>query len=109
MGTRIDAAATDTHRGRLIGRGTLHLTDVAARSCLDRAHRRSEDLDLLINAGIYKDRNVAEPALASIIQEDIDANIGGTPARLGHHGTFSFDVLNGGCGVITAAQLADSF
>jgi 3-oxoacyl-[acyl-carrier-protein] synthase-3 len=63
---------------------------------------------MLINTGVYKDRNTAEPALASLIQRDIGANLG-HPPRPGHHGTFSFDVLNGGCGVITAAQLLDGF
>lgn len=108
MGTRIEAAATAHRRGRLVGRGALHLSDVAATRCLRRAHHRPDDLDLLINAGLYKDRNAAEPALAAIIQDDIGANRGGPP-RIGHHGTFSFDILNGGCGVVTAAQLLDAF
>jgi 3-oxoacyl-[acyl-carrier-protein] synthase-3 len=107
MGTHIEAAATEYRRGRVFGRGALHLSDAAALACLRRAHHRADELDLLINAGIYKDRNTAEPALASIIQEDIGANVG--VARMGHHGTFSFDVMNGACGVITAAQLVDSF
>jgi len=97
-----------TRRGRFVARGALHLSDAAATACLRRAHHRPEELDLLINAGIYKDRNAAEPALASIIQEDIGANPG-SPPRIGHHGTFSFDVVNGGCGVLTAAQLLDGF
>jgi 3-oxoacyl-[acyl-carrier-protein] synthase-3 len=108
MGTRIESAATASHRGRIFGRGALHLTDVAAKTCLQRAHHHAGELDLLINAGLYKDRNTAEPALASIIQEDIGANPGGHP-QIGHHGTFAFDVLNGGCGVLTAAQLVDAF
>lgn len=108
MGTRIEAAATAHRRGRVIGRGALHLTDAAATACLERARRRPDELDLLINAGLYKDRNAAEPALASIIQCDIGANRA-SRGRLGHHGTFSFDVLNGGCGVVTAAQLVDGF
>ncbi|HET9989710.1 MAG TPA: 3-oxoacyl-[acyl-carrier-protein] synthase III C-terminal domain-containing protein, partial [Kofleriaceae bacterium] len=33
----------------------------------------------------------------------------GHPPRFGHHGTFSFDLSNGGCGVVTALQLADGF
>jgi 3-oxoacyl-[acyl-carrier-protein] synthase-3 len=108
MGTRIEAAATEHHRGRLFGRGALHLSDAAATTCLRRAHHRADELDLLINAGLYKDYNTAEPALASIIQNDIGANRG-TPLRIGHHGTFSFDIANGGCGVVTAAQLLDGF
>ncbi len=108
MGTRIDAAATSHGHGWRHGRGSLHLTDVAAKTCLQRAHHRADELDLLINAGLYKNRNAAEPALASIIQEDLGANLG-APIIHGHHGTFSFDILNGGCGVVTAALLIDSF
>lgn len=108
MGARIEAAATAHRRGRVLGRGALHLTDVAARACLRRAHHQADELDLLINAGIYRDRNTAEPALASIIQEDLGANPG-APPQIGYHGTFSFDVQNGGCGVLTAAQLVDGF
>jgi len=107
MGARIEAVATARSRARPLG-GALHVSDVAARACLARAHRNADDLDLLVNAGLYKDFNAAEPALASIIQEDIGANPG-HPPRAGHHGTFSFDVMNGGCGVLTAAQLVDGF
>jgi 3-oxoacyl-[acyl-carrier-protein] synthase-3 len=108
MGTRIESVATAHRLGRVMGRGALHLSDAAATACLRRGHHHATELDLLINAGLYKDRNAAEPALASIIQDDIGANRG-SPPRLGHHGTFSFDIANGGCGVITAAQLLDGF
>ena len=107
MPARIEAAATSTRRGRLVRRGALHLSDEAAARCLRRAHHRASELDLLINAGLYKDLNAAEPALASIIQDDLHAN---ARSRLGgRHGTFSFDVANGGCGVLTAAMLVDGF
>jgi 3-oxoacyl-[acyl-carrier-protein] synthase-3 len=46
---------------------------------------------------------MGEPALAALIQEDIGANLGQPP--IGGHGTFSFDLLNGICGVITAIQI----
>lgn len=108
MGTHIEAAATAQPHGHLLGRSALRLSDLAATTCLDRARRRPSELDLLINAGLYKDRNAAEPALASIIQCNIGANRG-DPPQMGGHGTFSFDVLNGGCSVITAAQLVDGF
>jgi 3-oxoacyl-[acyl-carrier-protein] synthase-3 len=108
MATRIKAVATEHHRGRVLGRGALHLTDAAARSCLERGHCDGAELDLLINTGIYRDHNLAEPALASIIQDDLGVNRG-HPPKFGHHGTFSFDLSNGGCGVVTALQLADGF
>ncbi|MBL9017669.1 MAG: hypothetical protein JNL83_25995 [Myxococcales bacterium] len=107
MGSCIEAVATSCERGRVRGRGALHVTDVAATACLRRAGRRPSELDLLINAGLYKDANTAEPALATIIQEDLGANP--APRHAHGHGTFAFDVLNGGCGVLTAAQLLDTF
>lgn len=108
MGTCIEAAATAAPRHRWLSRGALHLSDLAARRCLERGDRDPAELDLLINAGLYKDHNLAEPALASMIQEDTGANPG-HPPRLDRHGTFSFDVLDGGCGALTAARLIDAF
>jgi len=104
----IEAAATSHRHNRRLGRGALHLTDVAARRCLARGHHDAGELDLIVNVGIYKNRGIAEPALAAIIQEDLGANPG-HPPRPGHHGTFSFDVLDGGCGVLSAAHLLDTF
>jgi 3-oxoacyl-[acyl-carrier-protein] synthase-3 len=108
MGARIESAVTSRSRRGRLGHGALHLSDVAARRALARAGHHADDLDLLVNAGLYKDRSMAEPALASIIQEDIGANPG-HPPRPGRHGTFSFDVLNGGCGALSAAHLVDAF
>jgi 3-oxoacyl-[acyl-carrier-protein] synthase-3 len=68
---------------------------------------RPHDIDLLVNAGIYRDRNLGEPALAAMIQEDIGANPEKPHADA--HGTFSFDVSNGTCGVLTALQIVDGF
>ena len=62
---------------------------------------------MLINAGIYREDNMGEPALAALIQEDIGANRGQPP--IGGHGTFSFDLINGTCGVINAIQLRVGF
>jgi 3-oxoacyl-[acyl-carrier-protein] synthase-3 len=108
MGTRIEAVAT-AHAGRgPFRKGALKLADAAARACLARAHLEAGDIDLLLNAGLYREDNLAEPALAALIQEDIGANPG-HPPRAGAHGTFSFDVANGGCGVLTALELLDGF
>jgi 3-oxoacyl-[acyl-carrier-protein] synthase-3 len=45
--------------------------------------------------------------LAALIQEDIGANP--EDPHEGGRGTFSFDVANGTCGVLTAFQIADGF
>ena len=85
----------------------LHLAVRAAKDCLQRAGRDPHDVDLLVNAGIYRDRNMAEPALAAMIQQDIGANP--EDPHENTHGTFSFDIANGTCGVLTALQIVDGF
>lgn len=105
MGTIIEASATATAHHRPFAPGALKLADAAARSCLERAGRTADELDLLVNAGVYHDRFMNEPALASLIQEDIGANPG-HPAGAGH-GTFSFDISNGACGLLTGIHVLD--
>lgn len=85
----------------------LHLAVTAAKGCLRRAGCAADELDLVVNAGIYRDRNLGEPALAALIQDDIGANP--EDPHAGAHGTFSFDVANGACGVLTALQIVDGF
>ena len=102
MGTIIEATAT-AEGGSLPG--ALGLADAAARLCLQRAKRTAEEVDLLINAGVYNDRGISEPAVASLIQEDIGANPEQQPGA--GQGTFSFDVRNGGCGMLSGIQLVD--
>jgi 3-oxoacyl-[acyl-carrier-protein] synthase-3 len=107
VGTIIQASATATAAAhqRSLTPGSLELADLAARSCLERANRTAEELDLLINTGVYHDKILSEPAFASLIQEDIGANLA-QPAGAGH-GTFSFDVYNGACGLLTGIHLVD--
>jgi 3-oxoacyl-[acyl-carrier-protein] synthase-3 len=108
MGASIEAVATSHPRGLRRSMGARHLSDEAARSALARGHHYAGELDLIVNVGLYKDHGLAEPALASIIQEDVGANPG-HPPRPNAHGTFSFDLLAGGCGVLAAAHLVDGF
>ncbi|MGD1110554.1 MAG: 3-oxoacyl-[acyl-carrier-protein] synthase III C-terminal domain-containing protein, partial [Mycobacterium sp.] len=85
----------------------LHLAVSAAKECLQRAGCDPNELDLVVNAGIYRDRNLGEPALAALIQDDIGANP--EDPHDDAHGTFSFDIANGACGVLTALQIVDGF
>ena len=105
MGTIIESTATATRHHRPFAPGALTLADAAAGACLERADRDAEELDLLINTGVYHDKLMNEPAVASLIQEDIGAN----PAlEVGAgHGTFSFDVANGACGLLTGIHVVD--
>ncbi len=107
MGTKIEAASTSRPHRRFGGTGAIKLADEAAQACLERAGRTAAEIDFLINAGVYRDNNIGEPAVASIIQEDIGANP--DPPLEGGHGTFSFDVVNGAVGVLTGMQILDGF
>ena len=106
MGTVIDRI--DIAHPRWRGRhSALHLAVTAARDCLQHAACHPDELDLVVNAGVYRDRNLGEPALAALIQDDIGANP--EDPHAGAHGTFSFDIANGACGVLTALQIVDGF
>jgi 3-oxoacyl-[acyl-carrier-protein] synthase III len=106
MGTIIDHASV-THATWRSRHSALRIAVAAARACLAAAGCRAKDLGLLINAGIYRDRNLGEPALAAMIQEDVGANP--EDPHPGAHGTFSYDVANGLCGPLTALQIVDGF
>ena len=102
MGARIAAARALTSHG-LRKPTARRLADAAAQGCLADAAAAPGDVDMLINAGVYREDNMGEPALAALVQEDIGANPGQPPTQ--GHGTFSFDLINGACGVISAIQL----
>jgi 3-oxoacyl-[acyl-carrier-protein] synthase III len=106
MGTVIEQLDITTGGWRT-HHSALRLAVSSAQRCLRHAGRSPRDLDLLVNAGIYRDRNLGEPALAALIQEDIGANV--EDPHAGGHGTFSFDIANGTCGVLTALQVVDGF
>jgi 3-oxoacyl-[acyl-carrier-protein] synthase III len=108
MGTHIDAASALALTGRGHRKPTARrLADAAARACLGHSGREPGDIDMLINAGVYREDNIGEPALAALIQEDIGANLGQPP--VGGHGTFSFDLMNGTCGVLSAIRVEAGF
>src|SRR6478735_3362934 len=106
MGTIIDRLGI-TQGGWRSRHSALQLAVSAANSCLQDARRDADAVDLLVNAGIYRDKNLAEPALAALIQDDIGANP--EDPHDDAHGTFSFDISNGTCGVLNALQIADGF
>lgn len=106
MGTRLEgvAVARPTWRTR---QSALRLADAAAHRCLQLAEVEPCDVDLVINTGIFRDGNLGEPALASMIQEDVGINP--EDPHAGGHGTFSFDLDNGTCGPLSALQVVDGF
>ncbi|HET6965339.1 MAG TPA: 3-oxoacyl-[acyl-carrier-protein] synthase III C-terminal domain-containing protein [Acidimicrobiales bacterium] len=106
MATRIEGVSIVT--GGLRRRhSALRLAVAAGREAVRKAGLSPGDIDLLLNVGVYRDGNLGEPALAPLIQEDLHANP--EDPHPGGRGTFSFDIANGGCGVLSALQVADGF
>lgn len=106
MATRLESPAVVS--SRWVPRPSARrLADRACRSAIERSGLEAGDIGLLLNAGLYHDRNLGEPALAALIQEDV--GIHPEDPREGSHGTFSFDIANGSCGVLTAIEVADGF
>jgi 3-oxoacyl-[acyl-carrier-protein] synthase III len=107
MSARIEAVKFVRSNNGLFGKGSIKLAVEAALACLKEVDMPASDVDLLINTGIYRDNNLGEPAIASLIQQGIKANPG--VREDGGPGTFSFDLANGGCGLISAMQLVHSY
>ncbi|MFZ0170250.1 MAG: 3-oxoacyl-[acyl-carrier-protein] synthase III C-terminal domain-containing protein [Acidimicrobiales bacterium] len=106
MATTLDLPAVVMGR-RPVHRSARKLADQASRAAIENAGLQGDDIDLLLNVGIYHERNMGEPAMAALIQEDVGINP--EDPHVGGHGSFSFDIANGGCGVLTALQVADGF
>ncbi len=84
---------------------SIALTARAASQCLVGAGIDPHDLGILINTGVYRYKNTGEPAIAALIQEKIAASKAGRK-RSGNSGkTFSFDLNNGGCGLLTGIEI----
>ena len=81
----------------------------AAEAGLDRAGIGASDIDVLIHTGVYRDRNICEPAMAPFIQRRIGANSASPGRGAGERSTFSFDLSNGVCGWLNALQVGDGF
>jgi len=73
----------------------------AARRCLKESRHPKSAVGLLINAGVYRDHHVCEPAMAAYIQHRLGINI-----EFQNRSTLSFDLQNGACGLLDAAQVA---
>ena len=84
---------------------SIRLSSRAAGQCLTDAHIDPCDIGLLINTGIYRYKNTGEPAIAALIQESIGSTGNITKDTDNHKSTFSFDINNGGCGLLTAIEI----
>jgi len=105
MGTLIDMVSVVRPRFSFSPGNSIRLSVRAARQCLDYAGIDPGNLGLLINTGIYRHKNTGEPAIAALIQEKIAS---GKPVKnnpVNSKNTFSFDLNNGGCGLLTGIEI----
>jgi 3-oxoacyl-[acyl-carrier-protein] synthase-3 len=109
MGASIEAVGTSLPRRRLRREGSVDLCVRAAEESLERAGIEASDIDVLIHTGVYRDRNICEPAIAPFIQRRLGANAASPGRGGGERSTFSFDLNNGVCGWLNALQAGDGF
>lgn len=83
--------------------GSLKHAVRAGKACLASSHHGPQDVGLLINAGVYRDRHYAEPAFACFIQDKLGINV-----EFQGRQTLSFDVQNGGCGLLSAVHVTET-
>jgi 3-oxoacyl-[acyl-carrier-protein] synthase III len=98
MGVTIDRAHLYTG---VDGEGTVDRGVAAGRKCLEGSDAAS--VRVLINIGVYRDSNIVEPAVAALVQKRLGL---GLRYETGTDPVFSFDVINGPCGWLSAVQTA---
>jgi len=113
MGTVIKMVSVSKPFFRFTSGGSIELSARAAKHCVKAAGIDPSDIGLLINTGIYRHKNTGEPAIAALIQKRIGANsakinlVNASKNKV--KSTFAFDLNNGGCGLLSAIQITDSF
>ena len=105
MGTLIKSCfATPSGPSSTVGMAVL-----AARNCLSQVDMPMQEIDLLINIGVFRDDNMIEPAIAPLIQKQLGMNLDPVTNGHLHRSTLAFDINDGESGFLTAARVVDSF
>jgi 3-oxoacyl-[acyl-carrier-protein] synthase III len=87
-----------------VPRDAVSMLVAAARSCLRGSRYSPGDIELLINAGVYRNDFLCEPAVASIVAGRLQT--GERPAAGPDRGTLAFDLTSGSLGVLEACWAA---
>lgn len=103
MRSRIESIGVSMPGGRLFTLGSVDHAVAAGKRCLDESRYGSAEIQTLINAGVFRDGHCGEPAMAAFIQAKLGINPG-----FGTTNSFSFDLTNGGVGMLSALQVADA-
>ncbi|MEU5809421.1 hypothetical protein [Streptomyces sp. NPDC047718] len=107
MGIVITAAATAAHTDPATAASVVDLAGRAARSCLDGARVSPSGVGVLVNVGVYREHNTFEPAMSALVQKEVGINLDYLAEPQPAAG-FSFDLMNGACGVLSAVQTAQA-
>lgn len=98
---RIESIGVSSPRRTFLWRkGALSHAVTAGRACFAASRYEPNDVRVLVNAGVHRDKHVCEPAIAAYIQHRLGINVEFQGRR-----TLSFDLLNGGCGMLNALQV----
>lgn len=105
MGAIIKATGVSTDPQ--LGSSIAHAA-VAAKACIANAGIAVEEIDMLINVGVYRDANMVEPAMAALVAKELGLNLDYVkfPTK---KAALSLDLMNGGCGMLNAIQVASAF
>jgi 3-oxoacyl-[acyl-carrier-protein] synthase III len=85
---------------------SLELVRMAAQECIKKSHYEKNDIGVIINSSIYRDKYFAEPAFASFVQNDLQINH--EYKSFFDKKTFCFDIINGALGFLSACQVASA-
>ena len=97
---RIESLGVSPPRRGLLRWGSLKHAVEAGKRCLASSRYRPADVRVLVNAGVHRDGHVCEPAIACYVQHALGINVDFHGRR-----TLSFDLLNGGVGMLNAAHI----
>ncbi|MEU2448607.1 hypothetical protein ABZ605_00845 [Streptomyces sp. NPDC012765] len=85
----------------------VDLAGRAARGALERAQVSASSIGVLINVGVYREHNTFEPAMSALVQKEVGINLDYIADPEPAAG-FSFDLMNGACGVLNAVQVGQA-
>lgn len=110
MGTEIEMVSTALAPSGIRSRSAIRLSAEAIVSCLAEAQKESQEIQQLIFSGLYRDKHIGEPSIASLIHGRLPRNLPAPALSKGsdYNNFFCFDVSNGGCGLLQGIQLTDA-
>ena len=97
----IGGLGTALHQGDVMADSVALATD-AVRSCLEKHGGARHEVDLIVNAGVYRNDFIGEPAMAALIAGE--AQLNATEEASAQARTLAYDLGSGACGFLHACQ-----